>query len=92
MTRQTNQSETNAGQPLSHMLSVTCSKQLDDYTKAKTGEILSLNNTTAHLRKEVEAYEQEIYKLEMRKDYVMHAACQKTSEHGQVTCLSFTFD
>ncbi|KAK9823584.1 hypothetical protein WJX72_003990 [[Myrmecia] bisecta] len=57
------------------------------YTKAKTDEILNLNNMISRLKKELESYEQESYAQEAKKDYSLQVASQKTLEYGQV-CMS----
>ena len=59
--------------------------ELQAYTKSKADEILNLNNRISRLKKEMEGKERETMGHEMRKDYAVQAASQKTLQHGQVT-------
>ena len=59
--------------------------ELQAYTKSKADEILNLNNRMSRLKKEMEGKERETMGHEMRKDYAVQTASQKTLQHGQVT-------
>ena len=59
--------------------------ELQAYTKSKADEILNLNNRISRPKKEMEGKERETMGHEMRKDYAVQAASQKTLQHGQVT-------
>ena len=59
--------------------------ELQIYTKGKTDEILNLNNKISQLKKLLESKEGDTLGQEMKKDYAVQAASQKTLQHGQVT-------
>jgi hypothetical protein len=59
--------------------------ELAMYVKAKTDEILALNNVVARLKKEVEGYEAEAQVQESKKDASRAVASHKTLEFGQVS-------
>eukprot|EP00891_Asterochloris_glomerata_P002546 jgi/Astpho2/2546/e_gw1.00048.126.1_t len=61
--------------------------ELQAYTKAKTDEILNLNNSISRLKTELEDCEAESYAQESKKDYSLQVASQKTLEYGQVGLL-----
>ena len=67
---------------------VPCRAELQAYTKAKTDEILNLNNSISRLKTELEDCEAESYAQESKKDYSLQVASQKTLEYGQVGLLS----
>lgn len=58
--------------------------ELQTYLKQATDEILNKNNQIAIMKKELEGHGQEAAVLEMKKDYTLQHACQKTLEYGQV--------
>ncbi len=64
-----------------------CRAELQAYTKAKTDEILNLNNSISRLKTELEDCEAESYAQESKKDYSLQVASQKTLEYGQVGLL-----
>ena len=66
---------------------VPCRAELQAYTKAKTDEILNLNNSISRLKTELEDCEAESYAQESKKDYSLQVASQKTLEYGQVGLL-----
>jgi hypothetical protein len=61
--------------------------ELKSYTKAKTDEILTLNNHLAKLKKQVEGLEAEARQQEARKDTALQVAAHRTLEYGQVGTL-----
>ncbi len=63
--------------------------ELRAYTKARTDEILHLNTSIAALKKQLEAFEQEAYALEAKKDQQLQAATRKTLTYGQVNFCVF---
>lgn len=67
--------------------------ELQIYTKQKTDEILNLDNRLAQLKKELEAYEQDISLQEAHKDHSLQVASQRTLEYGQVVmCTDNVFN
>ena len=66
---------------------IICRAELQAYTKAKTDEILNLNNSISRLKTELEDCEAESYAQESKKDYSLQVASQKTLEYGQVGLL-----
>mmetsp|Transcript_16631 Transcript_16631/g.28553 ORF Transcript_16631/g.28553 Transcript_16631/m.28553 type:complete len:325 (+) Transcript_16631:114-1088(+) len=58
--------------------------ELAAYVKAKSDEILALNNQVARLKKELEGYEAEAIVQESKKDASLGVASHKTLEYGQV--------
>mmetsp|Transcript_4361 Transcript_4361/g.15122 ORF Transcript_4361/g.15122 Transcript_4361/m.15122 type:complete len:302 (+) Transcript_4361:93-998(+) len=58
--------------------------ELQTYTKAKTDEILNLNNQISRMKKELEGQEREVLTLTNNMDHSLQMASQKTLEHGQV--------
>ena len=61
--------------------------ELKSYTKAKTDEILTLNNHLAKLKKQLEGLEAEARQQEARKDTALQVAAHRTLEYGQVRGL-----
>lgn len=59
-------------------------KELAEYTKRRSDEVLMLNNRLAQLRQELEELEQEARLQEAAKDGSLLAASQRMLEHGQV--------
>ncbi|CAG9461648.1 unnamed protein product [Pedinophyceae sp. YPF-701] len=60
---------------------------MNAYVRAKTNEILNLNNEISTLKKDLEQRERACMALEAKKDYSMQIMCQRTLEHGQV-CMA----
>uniref|UniRef100_A0A383V3C6 DUF4200 domain-containing protein n=1 Tax=Tetradesmus obliquus TaxID=3088 RepID=A0A383V3C6_TETOB len=57
---------------------------LQAFTKQKMDEILNLNNKLSQLKKQLENYEQQAAQQELKKDYSLRVASQRTLEYGQV--------
>ncbi|KAF6257143.1 flagellar associated protein [Scenedesmus sp. NREL 46B-D3] len=57
---------------------------LQAFTKQKMDEILNLNNKLSQLKKQLESYEQQAAQQELKKDYSLRVASQRTLEYGQV--------
>lgn len=57
---------------------------LQTYVKMKTDEILNLNNTISHLKKDLESRERDAAIFVQEKDQALTTASAKTLENGQV--------